>query len=401
MELKLPATSVFRDPLYGYIHINYTFLKALIDTSVFQRLRRIKQLSGVYMVFHCAEHSRFTHCLGTYELALRLCESNSDIKNTFTLREQLLLLTSALLHDIGHGAYSHAFEDVFKTNHEHIGATIICENKEITSILDTIDLEFKLDVASIIRKEGKFLLIENLISSQLDVDRLDYLSRDAYQSGVPYGYVDAERILRVLKIKDNKIVFKESGIHAIENYLIARYHMYWQVYFHKTARSYEVILEKIYERINDLIKINFNFNCDVSYIKNISANKEDLTTYLKIDDNYINTVINFLEDSKDSLLSSLCKDFMTRTIWGNVKADSANKDFISKYKKEHSKYYYSTKNVKQNTYNQSGQYLGHDINILLENGDIVGLDSVSPVIKSLSKSGVKEDKRFFYKIFKI
>src|SRR5690554_4342600 len=160
---------VFRDPIHGYVNVSYEIITELIDSSVFQRLRRIKQLSGVQMVFHGAEHSRFSHSLGVYEVANRIIK-NTELKDKLTIREQLLVLISALLHDIGHGPYSHAFEDVFLVDHEEIGSRIILENKELRRILNKIDQNFATDVAGIILKKGKFPLIEQLISSQLDVD---------------------------------------------------------------------------------------------------------------------------------------------------------------------------------------------------------------------------------------
>ena len=153
---------VFSDPIYGYVRVEKGFIKRLINSKFFQRLRRIKQLSGVTMVFHTAEHSRFSHSLGAYEIARRFLDI-PDLKSGFSKREKELFLASALLHDIGHGPYSHAFEKVFNTNHESIGAYIITNDKEIRSILDDIDSEFANDVSSIILKKGKFPLIEQLI----------------------------------------------------------------------------------------------------------------------------------------------------------------------------------------------------------------------------------------------
>ncbi|MGM1458877.1 MAG: HD domain-containing protein, partial [Columbia Basin potato purple top phytoplasma] len=261
-ELQKPE--VFNDSIYGYIYINYLFLKKLIDTSPMQRLRRIKQLSFVHMVFSCAEQSRFNHSLGVYELARRFLEINNNILiNIFDHRTKMLLLTSALLHDIGHGSYSHTFEIIFKTNHEKQSATIILEHKEINNILDKIDLNFKKDVTSIINKEGKFKLIEQLLSSQLDFDRLDYLRRDAFFTGVSYGYIDSDLLIRSMEIdkKTNKIVFKKSSITSIENYLINRYHMYCRVYYHTKVIGFSVILEQIFKRVDFLFKNKYKFQC--------------------------------------------------------------------------------------------------------------------------------------------
>lgn len=396
---KLERQQVFRDPIYGYIHIDYAFIEQLIDTPVFQRLRRIRQLSGVHMVFHGAEHSRFIHSLGVYELARRFLEIK-EIHEELEQREQLLFLTAALLHDIGHGAYSHAFEDVFLVNHEKIGAQIIRNNKDISYILDKIDKDFKNDVASIIDKTHKYPIIEQLISSQLDIDRLDYLERDAYFTGAVYGHIDLERLMRVITIKNKQVVFKESGIHAIENYLISRYHMYWQVYYHPKARAYEVILGKIYLRIHELLEENYHFGYDVTALKRIMQNREDLEAYYQIDDYYMNGLIAYLTKCDDPILSTLAKDFFNRSIWSYLDATKENENQINQIKKAYknqAKYYTHTSTVEQSAYRESDKNLGDQIYIFLKTGEIKPLSAHSSIIHSLITTSIKEDPKFFYK----
>lgn len=397
---KLKRQYVFKDPIYGFIHIDYQLIRDLIDTSVFQRLRRIRQLSGVVMVFHGAEHSRFSHCLGVYEVANRFL-SIEDIKNNFDERHCLLFLVSALLHDIGHGAYSHAFEGVFEVNHEHVGAKIIEEHVEITSILSTIDLEFASDCASIILHKGKYPLIEQLISSQLDCDRIDYLERDAYFTGTAYGHIDVDRLIRVLFIKDSKIVFKKSGIHAIENYLISRYHMYWQVYYHPVSRAYETILEKMYLRVKDLLLSNYKFNCDVEYIKLLLENKNDIYAYLEIDDYYVNGLMKSFYHSDDYYLQKLSSDFLNRNIWKRIDDVPANidaiKQVLSSMSKEDIRYFTSSKTVSQSTYKDSNINMVDNIYILDEDSNVKLLKDESSIVYSLMLSGTKSEPIFFYR----
>ena len=397
---KYKREEVFRDPIYGYVSIKYPFIKELIDTSVFQRLRRIRQLSGVCMIFHGAEHSRFTHSLGVYQLANRFIlipKINAELK---TIRNKLLVLTAALLHDIGHGPYSHAFESIFLVNHEKIGANIIRSNQEITNILDRIDVEFKNDVASIIAKEHKFPLIEQLISSQLDVDRLDYLERDSYHTGAAYGHVDIDRLTRVITVHKGKIVFKESGIYAIENYLISRYHMYWQVYYHPKARAYETILEKIYLRIKDLIQFNYDFKIDIDPLKAILLNPHDLDNYYLIDDYYMNGLIAHLSNAKDHILRELCHDFLNRRIWSYLDYNQANKKkihAIKNYYNDNQKYYTSTSKVEQSAYKLNPEDLAQEIMILKKNNTVVPLSGYSAIIDGLVSTSIKEDNKFIYK----
>ena len=397
---RLTKQQVFKDPLYGFIHVDYEIIRKLIDTTLFQRLRRIRQLSGVQMVFHGAEHSRFSHSLGVYEIANRFL-TVPDIKEALSERNKLIFLVSALLHDIGHGAYSHAFEDVFGVDHEIIGAKLILNHQELRNLLDTVDDQFALDVASVLKKEKKFPLIQQLISSQLDVDRLDYLERDAYFTGAAYGHIDVDRLIRVLYIKNGQVVFKMSGIHAIENYLIARYHMYWQVYYHPASRAYEVILEKIYQRAKHLIALDYPFNGNVEPLKKIMKNSEDLEAYIEIDDYYINGLISNFAKSEDKILSNLAYDFLNRKIWGYVNHHADNQSQIeaikAKYTEEELPFYTSYRTVENSTYKDDGESFGDKIYILLENGQISTLKDQSKIIESLMLSGTKTDPKFFYR----
>jgi uncharacterized protein len=397
---KLEKQQVFKDPLYGYIHVDYELIKKLIDSSLFQRLRRVRQLSGVQMVFHGAEHSRFSHSLGVYEIANRFL-TVPDIKNTLSQRDKLVFLSAALLHDIGHGAYSHAFEDIFGVNHETIGAALIIENEELRAILDTVDKDFAWDIASVLKKKNKFPLIEQFISSQLDVDRLDYLERDAYFTGAAYGHIDLDRLIRVLYIKDGQVVFKLSGIHAIENYLISRYHMYWQVYYHPVSRAYEVVLEKIYLRVKDLLLSEFKFEGNVDPLKKVIDNPNDLSSYIEIDDFYINGLIASFTKSKDTILRELALDFLNRRIWGYINDTDENQmkieEIKNSFKKEELKYYISHRTVENSTYKDDEEKFGDKIYILLDNGQISTLKDQSKIIESLMLSGTKTDPKFFYR----
>lgn len=396
---KKERTQVFRDPLYGYIHVEYDFITKLIDTSIFQRLRRIKQLSGVNMVFHGAEHSRFTHSLGVYELAYRFL-SLPEINNNLNNREKLLFLTSALLHDIGHGPYSHAFEYTFLVSHEKMTAKLILNHPEITNILDEIDKDFKVDISNIILKKSKFKLIEQLISSQLDIDRLDYLERDAHFTGAAYGHIDLDRLMRVLLIKNKKVVFKASGIHAIENYLVARYHMYWQVYYHPKARAYEVILEKIYLRVKELLKNNFKFTQDVRALKKMLEDPEDIYSFLDIDDFYMNGLIAQFKNSEDYILKTLSNDFLNRKIWKFIDLSKNNenkiKDILNK-DEIYLKYYTSKSDVRQGAYLSNDLDMGGEINIYTEDDEIISLSEYSSIIHSLITTSMKDDPKLFYR----
>lgn len=397
----LKKQQVYKDPLYGFIHVDDALIKELIDSAPFQRLRRIRQLSGVHMVFHGAEHSRFSHSLGVYEIAYRFSTA-PDLKQAFNERERMILLVSALLHDIGHGAYSHAFEDVFGIDHEVIGARLIKDNPDLSRILKQVDDAFADDVASVLLKEGKYPLIEQLISSQLDADRLDYLERDAYFTGAAYGRIDADRIIRVARVKDGRLVFKASGIHAIENYLISRYHMYWQVYFHPVSRAYELTLEKIYQRVRDLLVSGVLFsNGDLELLKRMIAHPDDLVNFMAIDDYYMNGLIGGFRTSEDEILRNLAHDFLDRKIWGHIKDDPEHQEEITRikasFKPEEKPYYTGYRTVESSTYKDDGLTFGEKICVLLEDGSVSTITEQSEIIESLRSSGAKKDPRFFYR----
>ena len=395
---KLLREQVMKDPLYGYIHVDLKVIKEAIDTAIFQRLRRVRQLSGVQMVFHGAEHSRFSHSLGAYEVAHRFL-TTPDLKAALNEREKTLFLCATLLHDLGHGAYSHAFEDIFDTNHEHIGARLIMENDALRAVLDQVDDAFASDVSGIIMKAGKYPLIEQLISSQLDVDRLDYLERDAYFTGVSYGHIDLDRLMRVMRIKDGKVVFKHSGVHAIENYLISRYHMYWQVYYHPVSRAYEIVLEKIYKRVKDLCLNDYAFKGDIEPMKAIIKNPNDLFNYIKIDDFYMNGLIASFLDTKDDILRKLADDFMNRNIWQHIDHDETHQVDIENIKQQYTDeellYFTADRTIANLTYSEED--LGNQIHILMPDDTISTLQQESRIVRGLILTGVRTDRKFFYR----
>ena len=255
MFARTDEEKVLRDPVHGYIHVSLQVVWDVINSAWFQRLRRIRQLGGAYVVYHCAEHSRFEHSLGVYEIVRRMVTEVRDIAEALNEREKVTVMLAALLHDIGHGPYSHAFEGVTDTSHEEFTCRIIEENTEITFILENCAIGLAKEVSDVIRHKSANPLLTQLISSQLDADRFDYLLRDAYFTGTTYGEYDLERILRIMRVTDhNQLVVKESGVYAVENYIMARYHMYWQVYYHPVARSYECILHMLFLRLQDIGK---------------------------------------------------------------------------------------------------------------------------------------------------
>jgi len=398
MFTKLPRTKVFRDPLYGYITVDYKIISDLIDTKEIQRLRRIRQLAGVGMVFQTAEHSRFTHSLGAYHMA-NLVIKNVDGMNEIPEYEKVLFLCAALLHDVGHGPFSHAFENVISISHEEYTTKIIKTNgTEINKVL-SIKEGLADDIASVIEHDGKYPLIESLVSSQLDVDRMDYLSRDAYMTGAAYGNIDYFRIMRSMRVLDNKIICKASGVHSIESYLMSRYHMYFQVYYHPTARSFEVVLEAIYQRILDLHKEGYRFEAKIGTFIKVLNDSNNLEAYNELDDYYVTGFIKQLAHSKDKVLARLCKAFLNRNLFKVVDlADDPDPAFIEELNNKYGNdpYFYKRVSAKGQAYMHSKKSDINDIKVLLPNGSIKSLDKYSPIIKSLVSSSYTEINRIYY-----
>ena len=398
MFTKLPRTKVFRDPLYGYITVDYKIISDLIDTKEIQRLRRIRQLAGVGMVFQTAEHSRFTHSLGAYHMA-NLVIKNVDGMNEIPEYEKVLFLCAALLHDVGHGPFSHAFENVISISHEEYTTKIIKTNgTEINKVL-SIQEGLADDIASVIEHDGKYPLIESLVSSQLDVDRMDYLSRDAYMTGAAYGNIDYFRIMRSMRVLDNKIICKASGVHSIESYIMSRYHMYFQVYYHPTARSFEVVLEAIYQRILDLHKEGYRFEAKIGTFIKVLNDSNNLEAYNELDDYYVTGFIKQLAHSKDKVLAKLCKAFLNRNLFKVVDlADDPDPAFIEELNNKYGNdpYFYKRVSAKGQAYMHSKKSDINDIKVLLPNGSIKSLDQYSPIIKSLVSSSYTEINRIYY-----
>lgn len=214
---------VFRDPIHNYIHVSDPIIYELINTREFQRLRRIKQVPTTSYTFHGAEHSRFSHCLGVYEIARKITKIfNTNYSDIWNSSETLITLVAALLHDIGHGAYSHTFELLFQTNHESYTQHIITDpSTEIHQILLKVAPDFPKRVASVIDHTYHNKQVVQLISSQIDCDRMDYLLRDSYYTAANYGQFDLTRILRVIRPTKDGIVFLQNGMHAVEDYIVS------------------------------------------------------------------------------------------------------------------------------------------------------------------------------------
>lgn len=320
---QLPEEKVFKDPVHRYIHVRDRVIWDLINAKEFQRLRRIKQLGTTFLTFHGAEHSRFNHSLGVYEIVRRIIDDvfRSREEWYWEERDRLLTLCAALLHDLGHGPFSHSFEKVFHLDHEQYTQKIILGDTEVNRILRRVDTNFPRDVAEVIAKTHENQLIVSLISSQIDADRMDYLQRDAFYTGVSYGHFDMDRIMRVMRPYDGQVVFKKSGMHAVEDYIMSRYQMYWQVYFHPVTRSAEVILNSILERARILYEEGFTFKYEPVHFYSLFQGAPALADYLQLDESVVLYYFHVWQEENDPILQDLCNRFLNRRLFKYVEFD--------------------------------------------------------------------------------
>jgi len=300
---------LFMDPVYDeFIMVERdSVLSNIVNSSLMQRLRYIRQLGPCYYVYPGAEHTRFQHSLGVLWLVKKaiLFLEEKGFKVDETLKESIFI--AALTHDFGHSPFSHALEGtILPYSHEELSVKAI-EKLESEGIIDSFQMK---EVVSIVRKKHEKPFSYQLISSQLDCDRLDYLRRDAFYTGVSYGKVDVNRILVSILLESGSIVWDYRGFNALESYVMSRYQMYWTVYFHKINISAQVILRKVVRRIRDLLEDGKLQNLDPilkSVLKSVDVDKFFLLT----DANIIATIYQ-MADSKDRILSDLCSRFIGR-----------------------------------------------------------------------------------------
>lgn len=311
---------IFNDPVYGFITVGDPLLFDLIEHPWFQRLRRIRQLGMTDMVYPGALHTRFHHSVGAMHLmnqamiALRI--KGVDISD----QECLDAAVAILLHDIGHGPFSHALEHSIVDNLHHETLSQLYINKLNEAFDGQLEGAIKIFQNSC---ERKFL--HQLVSSQLDMDRLDYLKRDSFYTGVSEGVVNAERIIKMLNVIDDKLVVEEKGIYSIEKFIIARRLMYWQVYLHKTVLSAEKMLTNILRRARELSTQGEELFASpvLHYFLNNTVGKNELLhdpkvleQFSQLDDFDIYTAIKVWAGAKDAVLSRLCQMLVDRELFG-------------------------------------------------------------------------------------
>ncbi len=399
---KLSETKVLKDPVHSYIHINYEVVWNCLDSKEFQRLRRIRQLGGDFQVYPTAEHSRFSHSLGVYEIVRRMVTEIKSLSVELSEYDKICVMLAGLLHDVGHGPFSHAFEHVTKHSHEDYTAKIILGETELNQVLAEVSPRLPEDIVSIIEHNHPNDILNQIISGQLDADRMDYLLRDSYFSATSYGQFDLERILRTMrvrKIDENKkaLVVKYTGIHSVEDYIMARYQMYWQVYYHPVARSYEAVFIQLFNRLKDIFKENKEYFSDMKVlIPFLEKNVVSVEEYFKLDENSLLYCCSLIQDKDDEIAADLARRLQNRRLFEYVDYSEENLAQIKNMLKEHNldeKYYLRVENVEASVYSP---YKGRKILIEQLDGKIVALEKASTIVESITKGETKREGTIFY-----
>lgn len=399
---KLSETKVLKDPVHSYIHINYEVVWNCLDSKEFQRLRRIRQLGGDFQVYPTAEHSRFSHSLGVYEIVRRMVTEIKSLSVELSEYDKICVMLAGLLHDVGHGPFSHAFEHVTKHSHEDYTAKIILGETELNQVLTEVSPRLPEDIVSIIEHNHPNDILNQIISGQLDADRMDYLLRDSYFSATSYGQFDLERILRTMrvrKIDENKkaLVVKYTGIHSVEDYIMARYQMYWQVYYHPVARSYEAVFIQLFNRLKDIFKDNKEYFSDMKVlIPFLEKNVVSVEEYFKLDENSLLYCCSLIQDKDDEIAADLARRLQNRRLFEYVDYSEENLAQIRNMLREQNldeKYYLRVENVEASVYSP---YKGRKILIEQLDGKIVALEKASTIVESITKGETKREGTIFY-----
>ncbi|QOI97742.1 MAG: HD domain-containing protein [Flammeovirgaceae bacterium] len=388
---------IINDPVYGFIRIRSELVYDIIEHPWFQRLRHIKQLGLTDLVYPGAQHTRFQHALGALHLMGRVLDT-LRLKGVSVSDDEFEAASIAvLLHDIGHGPLSHALEESLLPGIKHESISYLFMNELNRQFNGALDLSLK-----IFRNSYKRKFFNQLVSSQLDIDRLDYLNRDCFFTGVPEGTIGVDRIVEVLGVHKDQLVVEEKGIYSIENLLNARRLMYWQVYLHKTTLSAERMVVNLIRRARNLVQAGEKVTCSealMHFLKNTASvesfkeNKSTLALYGQLDDLDIWGAIKLWQNSSDLILKTLSQMLMQRKLFQIVLGNepirksqlaAVREGIVSRYQvyRSDAPYLFSTGLVSNEAYTE-----GQKINVLMRSGELLDIAQASdlPSIKAISK----------------
>ena len=395
---------IINDPVLGFITIPNELIYELVQHPLFQRLTRIKQLGLANVVYPGAQHTRFQHSLGAMHLVGEAVKQLRLKGQMITPAEENGVLAAMLLHDIGHGPFSHVLEHTIIKGVSHEELSL----KMMELINDEMGGRLSLAISIFTDKYEKRFL-HQLISSQLDMDRMDYLCRDCFFTGVMEGSIGAARIIKMLNVSDDKLVVEAKGIYSIENFLVARRFMYWQVYLHKTSVAAEKMLVNILRRAKELIKSGVDLFATPAlkyFLENdVDASLFDtdyvLKRYVELDDVDVMSAVKVWVKSEDVVLSELSKGFIERRFFKAVSGDdmllynteNLKRQYADKFgiDEDLSQYFYVEESVRSNTYNPDGA------NIMIMYGD-GRLDDVAHASDMMNVDMMREviEKRYLF-----
>ncbi|WP_298412879.1 HD domain-containing protein [Hydrotalea sp.] len=390
---------IINDPVYGFITINHPLIFDIISHPYFQRLRRIHQMALAYLVYPGAVHTRLHHALGAYHL---MCNAIAELKTKgvdITEEEEVAAKAAILLHDIGHGPFSHALENqlIQSVHHETISLALMqAMNRQLNG-----RLQMAIDIFT-----GNYHqpFLHQLISSQLDVDRMDYLTRDSFFTGVSEGVIGYDRIIKMLTVHDGQLMVEEKGIYSIEKFLVARRQMYWQVYLHKTVLSAEKMLVHILERVHFLIAAgNNSFRTggvldDFLYQPNSTLTDEILSRFCRLDDVDISFAIKKWAKHSDFNVNTLCNKLLNRQLL-KIKLDAKpfTQTFLAEKIAEAAAHLNISKQDATNfvftgeAVNTMYQPNDENIKILFKNGEVKDISAIdNPLIHQTISSPIKK-----------
>ena len=328
--MNINKLKIINDPVHGFIKIPHEILFDVIEHPYFQRLRRIGQTGLLNLIFPGATHTRFHHALGAMHLMFTALETLKQKGISISVEEEKAAMLAILMHDVGHGPFSHALENMLMDDWHHENLSLLLMNRLNDEFNGELTLALEMFQGKYQRK-----FFNQLISSQLDVDRLDYLKRDSFFTGVSEGNINAERIVSMMNVcEEGELVIDAKGIYSIENFLTARMFMYWQVYYHKTSALAEFLLVKILERAKFLVSQGEDLPATENlryflYRENDGATEEDVFRFTQLDDNDIIQAMKLWRDSDDFVLSYFCKCVIERNLPKTIiSSQSFDKQFV-------------------------------------------------------------------------
>lgn len=404
----MKKNKIINDPVFGFIKLPEGLPFKVFGHRYVQRLTRIRQLGLSSFVYPGAQHTRFQHTIGAMFLMSEALRSLKEKGNEISPEEEEAAIIAIILHDIGHGPFSHALEGKIIEGTDHETVTL--------KMMEKINSEFdgRLDLAiKIFRNAYNKNFLHQLVSGNLDVDRLDYLRRDCFFTGVVEGNIGSARLIKMMNLKDGKLVVEAKGIYSIENFLLSRRLMYWQVYLHKTSFAAEKMLQKIIERAKYLIRkgVEMEATEPLSYFLHKRKNTGEITDkeldlFENLDDNDIWTAIKTWKNSKDKVLSILCKGLIERKLFKinltsnpekSVKICSDLKKIASFYSisEEDASYFISSSKISKNMYKASDDsieilYKDNTVKPITNSSDILNNELLSKEVEKYAYCYIRE-----------